>query len=184
MLVASDSQAGEKLDGCPVVRLSESPQDVRHLLRVLVGNTQRRDGVYQPPKEHNLSALVRLAHKDCIEDVEEQAPAYPKTNFTDRYDSWRSSLEQPAQFDCSDIPGCSDMLVCPAIIGELWRYSTTDKAGLAIAHPWTSIINDSSLCAACMASLKASDGTLCRQLWRELPSSFKLPLEGWDTDPV
>lgn len=41
MLACSSVSAEEMLEGCPVVRLSDSPEDVAHLLRVLLPKSRR-----------------------------------------------------------------------------------------------------------------------------------------------
>lgn len=42
IFVASGSQAGEVFEGCPVVCLPDSPEDLRHLLHILVPNKRQR----------------------------------------------------------------------------------------------------------------------------------------------
>ena len=45
--------------------------------------------------------ILFWCHTRTLKDLE-QALVCLNIHFTDRYESWRSSLEQPAQFDCSD----------------------------------------------------------------------------------
>ncbi len=40
MFAGSSSQDAESYHGCPIVQLSDSPQDLRHLLRVLLPTTK------------------------------------------------------------------------------------------------------------------------------------------------
>ena len=39
MLASSSPAAGETYEGCPVVRLSDAPEDMRHFLRILLPST-------------------------------------------------------------------------------------------------------------------------------------------------
>ncbi|KAL1946218.1 hypothetical protein VTO73DRAFT_15345 [Trametes versicolor] len=92
MFFASRPQADELFEGCPVVRLSDSPEELKHLLDVLIPNVRQR--VYFPDEEHytftQLSSFVRLGHKYGIVDVEQQALACLKTYFTNKFDLWES----------------------------------------------------------------------------------------------
>ncbi|KAI0691704.1 hypothetical protein C8Q76DRAFT_660872 [Earliella scabrosa] len=86
MFASSSVEASETLDGCPVVRLSDSPQDLVHLLRVLLPRTQRsvyRDNEVPPMTFNQISAMVRLAHKYGIEDVQRQALSALKADLTE-----------------------------------------------------------------------------------------------------
>ena len=42
MLATANPDAGETYEGCPVVRLSDSPEDMRHFLRAIVSRTTIR----------------------------------------------------------------------------------------------------------------------------------------------
>lgn len=42
MFFASRPQADELFEGCPVVRLSDSPEELRHMLDVLIPNARHR----------------------------------------------------------------------------------------------------------------------------------------------
>ncbi|KAI0676520.1 hypothetical protein C8Q78DRAFT_27991 [Trametes maxima] len=91
--VATDPQAVDLLDGSPVVCLSDSPEDLRHLLRILVPRTRRL--IYTPPDGSafsfdQLSSLVRLGHKYGIEDVEKQALSYLKLYYTTKFECWEA----------------------------------------------------------------------------------------------
>ncbi|TFK79702.1 hypothetical protein K466DRAFT_505139 [Polyporus arcularius HHB13444] len=78
MLAASGPDAADLFEGCPVVHLSDPPEELTHLLRAILPSNRR---VYlggqddQPPKYDEVAAVVRLAHKYQIEDVERQALA-------------------------------------------------------------------------------------------------------------
>ncbi|KAI1795309.1 hypothetical protein LXA43DRAFT_1178782 [Ganoderma leucocontextum] len=78
MFASSTSSADETFDGCPVVQLSDSPHDLAHLLHVLLPKVrihyQATDA--DPVRTfEEVSALVRLAHKYHIQQVQDQALA-------------------------------------------------------------------------------------------------------------
>ncbi|KAI0642599.1 hypothetical protein C8Q79DRAFT_916877 [Trametes meyenii] len=91
MLVATDPQVVEIFDGCPVVQLSDSSHDLRHLLRILIPSSKRRIHLRENASGcsfNQLASLVRMAHKYCIEDVEQQAISCLKLYFTQDFDEW------------------------------------------------------------------------------------------------
>ncbi|KAI0720783.1 hypothetical protein C8T65DRAFT_567022 [Cerioporus squamosus] len=76
MFSAADAGTSSKLEGCPVVEMQDSPEDLRHLLRVVLPNRHRMLYTLHPEKAftfHQLSSLVRLGHKYQIDDVQNQA---------------------------------------------------------------------------------------------------------------
>ncbi|RDX41458.1 hypothetical protein OH76DRAFT_1449652 [Lentinus brumalis] len=91
MLSTGSAHATQVVDGCPVVHLSDSPEDLRHLLRALISKEQIL--VYAQDFAHaytfdQLAALVRLSHKYGIESVEKQAISCLKTYYADTFDAW------------------------------------------------------------------------------------------------
>ncbi|RPD55970.1 hypothetical protein L227DRAFT_579187 [Lentinus tigrinus ALCF2SS1-6] len=94
MLFAGNPHATQVFDGCPVVHLSDSPEDLRHLLRTLISKEQIL--VYAQDFAHaytfdQLSALTRLSHKYGIESVERQAIACLKTYYADTFEAWEGA---------------------------------------------------------------------------------------------
>ncbi|KAM5539620.1 hypothetical protein V8D89_006729 [Ganoderma adspersum] len=73
MFVSSTSSADELFDGCPVVQLTDSSEDLTHLLRVLLPKSERRYHHTERRTFDELSAVIRLAHKYHIQDVQDQA---------------------------------------------------------------------------------------------------------------
>ncbi|KAI1795354.1 hypothetical protein LXA43DRAFT_1108512 [Ganoderma leucocontextum] len=76
VFVSASPSTDELLDGCPVVHLSDSPDDLVHLLRVLLPTSRKifylREG--QPVIQfEEVFAVARLAHKYGIEDIQSQA---------------------------------------------------------------------------------------------------------------
>ena len=49
MFVSSSPSAEEMIEGCPVVHLSDTPEDIAHFLRVLLPKSQRLSVISQPP---------------------------------------------------------------------------------------------------------------------------------------
>ncbi|KAH9856110.1 hypothetical protein C2E23DRAFT_882240 [Lenzites betulinus] len=88
MFEAASPSTGDSFDGCPVVHLSgDAPEDLRHLLRVILPKTQRRFSA-QPKKDitfGQLSAIARLAHKYNIADLETQASAMLQSAYVPKY---------------------------------------------------------------------------------------------------
>ncbi|KAI1795294.1 hypothetical protein LXA43DRAFT_992260 [Ganoderma leucocontextum] len=76
MFASSSANADEVLDGCPVVHMSDSPCDLAHLLRVLLPKSQRTYYFNEAPPVRTFDevfAVISLAHKYNIQDVEAQA---------------------------------------------------------------------------------------------------------------
>ncbi|TFK84823.1 hypothetical protein K466DRAFT_495907 [Polyporus arcularius HHB13444] len=76
MFSATSLLADEQHDGVPIVRLCDSPEDLRHLFRVLLPKTQKdvlKDTYNLKTEFHVISALIRLSRKYQIEDVEKRS---------------------------------------------------------------------------------------------------------------
>ncbi|RPD54023.1 hypothetical protein L227DRAFT_556949 [Lentinus tigrinus ALCF2SS1-6] len=93
MFSSSIARHDELYEGFPIVRLSDSPQDLAHFLRVLLPKSQRhlyrlQDG--SPFSFDQIFAITRLAHKYGVEDLQKQAlyilQEYHFTNDFDRFD--------------------------------------------------------------------------------------------------
>ncbi|TBU28417.1 hypothetical protein BD311DRAFT_807035 [Dichomitus squalens] len=61
---------------CPVVRLSDSPEDVRHMLRIVATGRVVMPLAEPNPSFHALSAWIRLGHKYKIDKLVEDGLAY------------------------------------------------------------------------------------------------------------
>ncbi|PIL26479.1 hypothetical protein GSI_12237 [Ganoderma sinense ZZ0214-1] len=89
MFVSSTSGADELFDGCPVVQLTDSSEDLTHLLRVLLPKSERRYHRTERRTFDELSAVIRLAHKYHIQDVQDQALAFlQETVFPSSFARW------------------------------------------------------------------------------------------------
>ncbi|RPD75383.1 hypothetical protein L226DRAFT_579840 [Lentinus tigrinus ALCF2SS1-7] len=73
------------LDRCPVVHLTNSPEDLGHLLRTLISKEQM---LYAP-----LSALTLLSHnfKYGIESVQRQAIACLTIYYAETFEAWEGA---------------------------------------------------------------------------------------------
>ncbi|KAI1795289.1 hypothetical protein LXA43DRAFT_37169 [Ganoderma leucocontextum] len=76
MFASSSSRSDETLDGCPVVHLTDSPNDLGHLLRILLPTSPMCYITADPEVVHSFDevfAVVRLAHKYGIQSVQDHA---------------------------------------------------------------------------------------------------------------
>ncbi|OJT09460.1 hypothetical protein TRAPUB_14063 [Trametes pubescens] len=77
-------------DACPFVHLSDSPEDLRHLLRVCMP----KKGMFSPfqppadPSYASIAAAARLGHKYQMTRLFEQALNYLKTHYTNDFEAW------------------------------------------------------------------------------------------------
>ncbi|KAI1795348.1 hypothetical protein LXA43DRAFT_38340 [Ganoderma leucocontextum] len=103
MFAAGSADATESFDGCPVVRLSDDPEDLGDFLQhlMLCSPPRVRDDGLPLSYFSNLQAAIHLAHKYQCPDVEKQALAVLKTYYTAffadhaSYDASRSPLSEP-----------------------------------------------------------------------------------------
>ncbi|KAI1795317.1 hypothetical protein LXA43DRAFT_1080215 [Ganoderma leucocontextum] len=92
MLAASSSSSDEILDECPVVQLADSPQDLAHLLGVLLPTSPvhyHMSKADQPRSFDEVSAVIRLADKYHIESVLDHAlRSLQRYHFTSNFDAF------------------------------------------------------------------------------------------------
>ncbi|KAI1795307.1 hypothetical protein LXA43DRAFT_992298 [Ganoderma leucocontextum] len=95
MFSSSSSSAEEMLEGCPVVQVSDSPEDVAHFLRVLLPTSQR---IFFSRKFsfsfYQISAIIHLAHKYNVQNILDQAIASLHEYFTSNFDAWDTDPNQ------------------------------------------------------------------------------------------
>ncbi|PIL26473.1 hypothetical protein GSI_12231 [Ganoderma sinense ZZ0214-1] len=86
---SSSGSDPEIFEGCPVVRVSDTPEDIAHFLRVLLPTSQRilfsRKFSFS---FHQISAIIRLAHKYNVLDICNQAIASLQDHFTTDFAAW------------------------------------------------------------------------------------------------
>ncbi|KAI1786292.1 hypothetical protein LXA43DRAFT_952775 [Ganoderma leucocontextum] len=97
MFASSNSQTNETFEGCPTVPLSDSPEDLTHLLRVLIPKNHITYTRNHTPKAapcrtlDEISAFIRLADKYDIRHVQDQAMAALKEYFPGDFDTFNLS---------------------------------------------------------------------------------------------
>ncbi|EIW56927.1 uncharacterized protein TRAVEDRAFT_128217 [Trametes versicolor FP-101664 SS1] len=108
---------------CPVVRLSDSPEDMRHILRVYM---PRHGPSTSRHSYHAISAAVRLGHKYQMRDLLDSAILFLKTHYPMDYDDWTEfgdcgapsfSLEHAiGVVNLARLVGDSDLLVIALLV--------------------------------------------------------------------
>ncbi|KAI1786065.1 hypothetical protein LXA43DRAFT_81874 [Ganoderma leucocontextum] len=142
MFSTANPDVSQLYDGCPVIRLSDSAEDLRHLLHALLPRAEASRVSLADDSElsctfNQLSSLTRLGHKYQIEFIECRAIARLKLLYTDTFQKWD---ECDAPFDVGD--GQEIGVVClarltnnPAMLPVAF-YLCSIRAG-AVAHGWT-----------------------------------------------
>ncbi|KAI1795351.1 hypothetical protein LXA43DRAFT_1108500 [Ganoderma leucocontextum] len=95
MFAGASVVADEMFEACPIVRLSDSPQDLTHLFRILLPKKDEKKHTFD-----EVAALARLSHKYRIQDVEEQALDLLRQWYTDSFDQWS---QVPASISVSSL---------------------------------------------------------------------------------
>ncbi|EIW56891.1 uncharacterized protein TRAVEDRAFT_128265 [Trametes versicolor FP-101664 SS1] len=87
---------------CPIVHLSDSPEDLRHVLRVFGPFTQQAR-----PSFHMISAVIRLGHKYQMENIVTEGVNYLKRWFTSDFTAWSAGAlyEPDAPLECEHAIG-------------------------------------------------------------------------------
>ncbi|EIW56922.1 uncharacterized protein TRAVEDRAFT_81124, partial [Trametes versicolor FP-101664 SS1] len=77
---------------CPVVHLSDSPEDLRHVLRVYMPRGGLNAFFHKAPEYtyHTISAAVRLGHKYQMPDLLDNALGFLKAYYPTDCDAWRT----------------------------------------------------------------------------------------------
>ncbi|EIW56926.1 uncharacterized protein TRAVEDRAFT_128344 [Trametes versicolor FP-101664 SS1] len=89
-------------DGCPVVHLSDSPKDWRHVLRVYTHKNHPSPFFVTAPSYSYamISAAVRLGHKYQMSKLLDHAMEYLKNHYVCDFDTWGSYPDYfPAGFE-------------------------------------------------------------------------------------
>ncbi|KAI1795310.1 hypothetical protein LXA43DRAFT_992303 [Ganoderma leucocontextum] len=92
MFTVSTSNSDELFEGCSVVHLSDSPEDLAHLFRILLPKSQRQYHSTERRTFNEVSAVIRLAHKYHIQDVQDQALAsLQESTLSPHFSDWYKS---------------------------------------------------------------------------------------------
>ncbi|KAI1791456.1 hypothetical protein LXA43DRAFT_1181828 [Ganoderma leucocontextum] len=89
----SDAATAETMDGCSVVHLTDSPEDIRHLFLVLCcgKNYYYSSDAPIPVPFAILASLVRMAHKYAVQDVLDDALSRLKKYYTNDLAAWQDT---------------------------------------------------------------------------------------------
>ncbi|KAI0694942.1 hypothetical protein C8T65DRAFT_666336 [Cerioporus squamosus] len=83
---------------CATVRLLDSPEDLRHFLRVFVSGRTLRTGPHEPTFDE-ISACVRLGHKYEVDHLVQRNMDFLRKYYTNDFDVWYpSNLVRPPSF--------------------------------------------------------------------------------------
>ncbi|KAI0819799.1 hypothetical protein BC628DRAFT_1331968 [Trametes gibbosa] len=95
--VSVDSSTGYS---CPVVHLSDSPEDLRHILRVHMPRSVVSPFMSEAPSFDSISASIRLGHKYQMSNLVDHAVEYLKTYYTTDFATWNySDHNHPVGFE-------------------------------------------------------------------------------------
>ncbi|KAH9912500.1 uncharacterized protein BXZ73DRAFT_107391 [Epithele typhae] len=97
MLAFPAPSTAPSLHGVPVVHLSDSAHDLRHLLQVVFNKPMVQGRQVTPAPQSvsfdHISAVIRLAHKYQMDDILEDALAVLRGYYTTRYISWTARAD-------------------------------------------------------------------------------------------
>ncbi|KAI0370987.1 hypothetical protein BV20DRAFT_966095 [Pilatotrama ljubarskyi] len=84
---------------CPVIPLHDSPDDLRHVLRVFVPGSSLRAGAFEPSYEE-VSACIRIGHKYQIDALVQRNLAFLARLYPSDFDSYLAArrLGRPPTF--------------------------------------------------------------------------------------
>ncbi|KAI0753693.1 hypothetical protein C8Q74DRAFT_1211191 [Fomes fomentarius] len=82
------SHRGEEIQ-CPIVHLSDSPEDVRYILRVYMPNDDATPYDSLDPSFELVSASIRLGRKYQMTTLYEKSLRFLKDHYTSDFDAWR-----------------------------------------------------------------------------------------------
>ncbi|KAI0831751.1 hypothetical protein BC628DRAFT_1349625 [Trametes gibbosa] len=88
LLAMAQPSTSETMESCPVVHISDAPDDLRYLLRVLCGIRKFPAIPGERMEFAELAALVRMSHKYHVEDLHSRAMHHLKLYFTNDLSVW------------------------------------------------------------------------------------------------
>ncbi|KAI0691716.1 hypothetical protein C8Q76DRAFT_685857 [Earliella scabrosa] len=95
MFASSSAIPDESYRDCPIVHLTDGIEDLRDFLRVLLPRRNRNFYRSSPYSFDEVYAVIRLAHKYNVEDVQAQALDALRTWWTDDFETWCSESDYP-----------------------------------------------------------------------------------------
>ncbi|KAM5537288.1 hypothetical protein V8D89_009018 [Ganoderma adspersum] len=122
---------------CPVVHVSDSPEDLRHLLRACFPKRLGRLYDERQPSYHEISAAIRLGDKYELTELYSQSLEYLKHYYPSTFDSWAELTDYgPPDWEASEVIGVINLA---RFTGELSILPSAFVACLC-AEPTTSAI--------------------------------------------
>jgi len=118
LLSLPQPESAERMDGCPIIHLIDSPDDVRYMLRYLL-DYKKHFLVTKQITFVAAAALIRLGHKYQFEALQEEGTALLKSHFPDRYGMWFATQRRGVSFQ--DQPWLCDAMAAvnlAHLIGE------------------------------------------------------------------
>ncbi|KAI0703103.1 hypothetical protein C8Q76DRAFT_861376 [Earliella scabrosa] len=101
---------------CPVVRLSDSPEDLRHILRAYMPGVDTTPYDDPHPSFERVSAFIRLGRKYQMTALYARSVQYLKDHYPSNYDSWKQlALAVPRNWCDEEVIGVVNLA---RLIGE------------------------------------------------------------------
>ncbi|TFK81977.1 hypothetical protein K466DRAFT_501158 [Polyporus arcularius HHB13444] len=153
---------------CPVVHVSDPPEELRYLLRVCFPKTGASRYLSPDPTYDEVSALIRLGHKYQIPQLVESSLDYLKRYYSDDLEVWAKAgrKKRPPKFrkshaigvvNLARLTGCTQLLP-PALLSCCLLRSDAVVAGAAReGAPGESLsLDDIRLCYLARGKLAAA----------------------------
>ncbi|KAM5539326.1 hypothetical protein V8D89_007017 [Ganoderma adspersum] len=97
-MFASSPFLDNAVSDCPTFHLTDSPWDLRHMLRVCAPGAQLSPFHHDHPSFDVISATIRLGQKYQMSQLVEHAVDYLKEYYTDDFDEWDDTDCSPPGF--------------------------------------------------------------------------------------
>ncbi|KAI1787704.1 hypothetical protein LXA43DRAFT_1028014 [Ganoderma leucocontextum] len=183
LLPNADAATMETMDGCPVVRVSDSPDDIRRLFLVLCcGKNYYYDGdaLVAVPFEV-LASLIRMGHKYALQDILDHALSRLKKYYTNDLSAWKDPESRARYVTATDddaptvvtlgrltntpslLP--TALLVCTEIAADYWEESDGSIVSRIASLP----VSDQLQLTAAKASLAEACATRPLRLLASVP---------------
>ncbi|KAI0669056.1 hypothetical protein C8Q78DRAFT_978378 [Trametes maxima] len=175
MLQFPQPSSAPSAEGCPVLEVSDSPCDLRHLFKVLFPNPTVRPLTSVPATVQfdYISALVRLAHKYQMDDILKDSLSYLTDYYTMDYQGWPKRDQKPLQVESAQAIEAifisrltqTDTMLPPALLHccflgpKLFRGYTREDGSVAKLSP-----EDLERCVHGYRLLKQNEGRSIRSL--------------------
>ncbi|EIW56965.1 uncharacterized protein TRAVEDRAFT_127255 [Trametes versicolor FP-101664 SS1] len=145
VVAQGEQAAAEQLDGCPVVPLDDSPDDIRQLFRLIYPMNSNIQLDRSSIDIDVLSAVIRLDHKYELPTLQAQAMKHLTTYYTSRFEDWvddaHASVWKPAPIDAIGAIALARLTNTPSILPTaLYELCSVKMSDLLRGRP----LNDGS----------------------------------------